>query len=352
MEENAQTFFTNSGAESIEAAIKLALYTTNRRYFIAFYGGFHGRTMGALAFTASKAIHRGNFIPTMPPVVHVPYPDPYRPLFNSNNGDEGLAVVRYIEDLVLTRKLPANEVAGILVEPIQGEGGYIVPPPSFFPALRELCNRHGILLIVDEVQAGMGRTGKWFSIQHEGVEPDIVASAKGIASGMPLGAMIARKSLMTWPAGAHASTFGGNPISCAAALATLRLLENGLMDNATTQGTYIMNRLRALMLRHPAIGDVRGRGLMIGVEIIKDRQSKERAKHLRDDIVDAAFTEGLLLLGAGPNTIRFIPPLNVSREHVDEALAIFERVLTQEENKAGVEQLPYTEPLPEYDLNA
>lgn len=329
MTDVVRAFFTNSGAESIEAAIKLALYATNRHYFIAFYGGFHGRTMGALAFTASKPVQRECFLPAMPPVAHVPYPDPYRPVFSDLHADQGLAVIRYIEDYVFARKLCPTEVAGILVEPIQGEGGYIVPPPSFFPALRELCDRYGILLIVDEVQSGMGRTGKWFGIEHEGVEPDIVAVAKGIASGLPLGAMIARKSLMTWPAGTHASTFGGNPVSCAAALVTLRLLEDGMMDNATTVGAYLLEKLRDIQTRHPVIGDVRGRGLMVGAEIIKDPPLRARAPELRNAIVNRAFEEGLLLLGAGPNSIRFVPPLNVSREHVDEAMGIFERVLDE-----------------------
>jgi len=329
MEEPAQVFFTNSGAESVEAAIKLALFASRRHYFIAFYGGFHGRTMGALAFTASKPVQRRCFLPAMPPVTHVPYPNAYHPILSDFGRDQGLAVIRYIEEVVFAQKLCASEVAAILVEPIQGEGGYIVPPPSFFPALRELCDRYGILLIVDEVQSGIGRTGKWFAIEHEGVEPDIVAVAKGIASGMPLGAMIARKSLMTWPSGAHASTFGGNPVSCAAGLATLRLLEEEMMANATAMGDYAMARLRVLMEHHSVIGDVRGRGLMIGVEIVKDRVTKARAPKLRTRIVNRAFERGLLLLGAGPNTIRFIPPLNVTQAHIDEALGIFDHVLSE-----------------------
>jgi len=350
MSEPTQVFFTNSGAESVEAAVKLAMYATKRPYFIAFYGGFHGRTMGALAFTASKPVQRGSFLPVMPPVIHVPYPNPYRPLLCALDPDEGIAVMRYIEETVLGCKLPPKEVAAVLVEPIQGEGGYVVPPPSFFPALRELCDRYGILLIVDEVQSGMGRTGKCFAIEHEGVEPDIIAVAKGIASGMPLGAMIARRSLMTWPAGAHASTFGGNPVSCAAALATLHLLENGMMDNATRMGEYLLTGLQQLMDFHPTIGDVRGRGLMIGVELIKDRMTQVRAKELRGRVVNHAFREGLLLLGAGPNTIRFVPPLNVERAHIDEALEIFDGVLAAEEASLGIEEA-YAEPMAEYDLN-
>ncbi|MGC9348813.1 MAG: acetyl ornithine aminotransferase family protein [Anaerolineae bacterium] len=327
MEEPVQVFFTNSGAESIEAAIKLARYVTGRPYFIAFYGGFHGRTLGALAFTASKLVQRRFFAPISPPVTHIPYPDPYRPTLARRGEDEGEAVIRYLEELVFTRKICPEEVAGVLVEPIQGEGGYVVPPSSFFPRLRELCDRYGILLIVDEVQSGMGRTGKWFAIEHEGVEPDVVAVAKGIASGMPLGAMIARRHLMTWPAGAHASTFGGNPVSCAAALATLDLLENGMIVNAAEMGAYMMRRLKAMMDDHPSMGDVRGRGLMVGVEIVEDRVSKRRDPERRTRIVNEAFLRGLLLLGAGPNTIRLVPPLSVSRTDIDEALILFDEAL-------------------------
>jgi len=324
----ARTFFTNSGAEAIEAAVKLAMYATERQYFIAFYGGFHGRTLGALAFTASKTVQRRCFSPTSPPVTHIPYPDPYRPVLAGPGGDEGEAVIRFLEDVVFARKICPEEVAGILVEPIQGEGGYIVPPPSFFPALRRLCDKYGILLIVDEVQSGMGRTGKWFAIEHEGIEPDIVAVAKGIASGMPLGAALAPQELMSWPSGSHASTFGGNPVSCAAALATIRLLENGMIDNAGRMGNLLRERLREMMPDHPSIGDVRGRGLMVGIEIVKDRETRERAPELRTRIVSEAFYRGLLLLGAGPNTVRFVPPLNVSSAHLDEALEVFESVLT------------------------
>ncbi|MGC9468048.1 MAG: acetyl ornithine aminotransferase family protein [Anaerolineae bacterium] len=331
MEAPARVFFTNSGAEAIEAAIKLALFMTGRTYFVAFYGGFHGRTLGALAFTASKVVQRRCFNPVAPPVVHVPFPDPYRPLLSRSGEDEGEAVIRYLREIVFERKVCPEEVAGILVEPIQGEGGYIVPPPSFFPALRALCDEYGILLILDEVQSGMGRTGKWFAIEHEPIQPDVVAVAKGIASGMPLGATIAPRDLMTWPAGSHASTFGGNPVSCAAALATLRLLEDGMIDNAAAMGTLASARLRAMMADHPSMGDVRGRGLMIGVEIVEDRESKPRAPELRNRIVQEAFMRGLLLLGAGPNTVRVVPPLNVSREHVEEAMAIFDAAVSAAE---------------------
>ncbi len=328
MEKSVKVFFTNSGTESIEAAIKLARYATKRPYLLAFYGAFHGRSMGALALTASKTIHRQGFLPVNPAVIHVPFPDPFRPFFCSHDGDEGLAVIRFIEEMVFARKVAPDEVAAIVVEPIQGEGGYVVPPPSFFPALRNICDKYGILLIVDEIQSGMGRTGQWFAIEYEGIEPDIVATAKGIASGMPLGAMIARDSLMTWPSGSHASTFGGNPVCCAAALATIRLLREGMIENARVKGHYLMNRLKEIARSFNVIGDVRGRGLMIGVEIVQNRGTNERAPELRNAIVSAAFHQGLLLLGAGPNTIRFIPPLNVSRDHLDEALSIFTNLMS------------------------
>jgi 4-aminobutyrate aminotransferase len=332
MQGPTRTFFANSGAEAIEAAIKLALFSTRRPYFIAFYGGFHGRTLGALAFTASKVVQRRCFTPMAPPVIHVPYPDPYRPSLAREGEDEGEAVIRFLREVVFTRKVSPEEVAGILVEAIQGEGGYIVPPPSFFPALRHLCDEYGILLIVDEVQSGIGRTGRWFAIEHEQVEPDIVALAKGIASGMPLGATLARSDLMTWPAGSHASTFGGNPVSCAAALATLRLIREGMMANAATVGDYLLKRLWEIAGRCTCIGDVRGRGLMIGVEIITDRQTRSRAPELRNRIVLEAFSRGLLLLGAGPNTIRFVPPLNVTVEHIDEALFVLEEAIAVAES--------------------
>ncbi|HEC24048.1 MAG TPA: aminotransferase class III-fold pyridoxal phosphate-dependent enzyme, partial [Chloroflexi bacterium] len=236
-------------------------------------------------------------------------------------------VVNYIENTLFASSVPADDVAGIFVEPILGEGGYVVPPPGFFPALRDLCDRYGILLIADEVQSGIGRTGKWWAIEHFGVEPDIVTSAKGLASGMPLGAMIARKSLMTWLPGAHGSTFGGNPVSCAAALATLRLIENGYMENAARMGEYLMNALREMEKHHPLIGQVRGKGLMIGIEIVEDRETRAPAHDLRDQIVEAAFEKGLLLLGAGESVIRLMPPLMIDRAIADEALRIFEDAL-------------------------
>jgi 4-aminobutyrate aminotransferase len=331
--DDAMVFFCNSGAEAIEAAAKLARYYTERGRFIAFLRGFHGRTMGALSFTASKYIQREDFFPLVPGITHVPYPNTYRPVINPDGyADYGERIVDYIEKEIFQTIVPAKEVAGILVEPIQGEGGYVVPPDGFLPALRRLCDKYGILLIVDEVQTGMGRTGKWWAVNHWDVQPDIVCSAKGIASGMPLGAIIARKNIMkTWAPGAHASTFGGNPVSCAAGIATFDLLKNGLIDNAAKMGEYMMGRLREIQERHPSIGQVRGKGLMIGVEFVKDRETREYAADLRNAIVDCAFEESLLILGCGTSTIRLIPPLNVDRETIDEALVRFEHAITRAE---------------------
>ncbi|GAP11308.1 4-aminobutyrate aminotransferase [Bellilinea caldifistulae] len=343
-QEDAVSFMTNSGTESIEAAIKLARYTTKRTEFIGFLGGFHGRTMGAVTFTASKASYHRGFFPLMNGVVHVPFPDPYRPILASRPGEDyGETVVRYIEEEILGRILPADAVAGILVEPVQGEGGYIIPPPGFFPALRRLCDRHGILLIADEVQSGVGRTGKWWAIEHFGVEPDIFCVAKGIASGMPLGLMVARKSLVTWTKGSHGNTYGGNPLSCAAALATLEIIEDELLENATRAGNYAMEKLRAIQEKHPSIGEVRGIGLMIGIEFVYDRQTKQHADDLRDRVVDLAFENGLLTLGAGRNVIRISPPLSVSLNELDEGLAILEQAIAQAEQ----EMLPVSQTQPQ-----
>lgn len=341
-EEDARVFFANSGTEAVEGALKLARYHTGRGQFIGFLGGFHGRTMGSLAVTGSKPVQRKGYFPTMPGVTHVPYPNVYRPLLNMDGyTDYGVRVVDYIEHTLFKTIIDPEEVAGILVEPLQGEGGYLVPPPGFFPALRDLCNRYGIVMIVDEVQAGMGRTGKWWGIQHFGVEPDIITSAKGIASGMPLGAIIARKSIMdSWVPGSHGNTFGGNPVSCAAALATIELLEGhngerGFVENAAEVGQYMMDALEEIMPRHPSIGDIRGRGMFIGLELVKDRDSREPAKKLRDDVVHHAFNHGLLLLGCGTNTLRFMPPLNFDQQMADEALQKFDRALSDAEEQHG-----------------
>lgn len=327
--EPASCFMTNSGTESVEAAIKLARYNTGRSEFIGFLGGFHGRTMGAVAFTASKPHYHKGFLPLMAGVVHAPFPDPYHPILHSLPGEEyGETTVRYIEEEILGRILPADEVAGILVEPVQGEGGYIVPAAGFFPALRRLCDKYGILLIADEVQSGMGRTGKWWAIENFDTEPDIICTAKGIASGVPLGAMIARRRLMNWPRGSHGNTYGGNPIACAAALATIELIENHYMSNAAEVGAYTLDILAEIAARHPSIGQVRGIGLMLGIEFINNHDPRDPAEKLRDRVVDMAFERGLLLLGCGKSTIRISPPLCVTKAETDEAMEIFEEALT------------------------
>jgi 4-aminobutyrate aminotransferase len=329
----AVSFFANSGAEAVEAALKLARYATGRSRYIGFLGGFHGRTMGALAFTASKYTQQTGYFPTMPGVTHVPYPNPYRPLFAGD--DQGRAVIAYIEQ-VMERNVPAAEVAAILVEPIQGEGGYVVPPDGFLLGLRKLCDRHGILLIFDEVQAGIGRTGKMFAWQHAGVRPDIITLAKGLGSGLPIGLAVGAKPIMDrWAPGAHANTFGGNPICCAAALATLDLVKNGYTDNAHRMGRRIMERLALLAQQFEFIGDVRGRGLMIGVEFVSDRVTKSPAKALATRIVHRAYQNGLLLLECGASGIRLIPPLMIDAALVDEGLALLERSMreAQEETR-------------------
>jgi 4-aminobutyrate aminotransferase len=332
--EAAVSFMNNSGTEAIETAIKLARYHSGRTNFIGFTGAFHGRTMGAVTFTASKPTYHRGFYPLMNGVVHAPFPNPYRPILDRLPGEDyGETVVRYIEDEILGHIVPPDEVAAVLVESIQGEGGYIVPPPGFFPALRELCDKYDILLITDEVQSGMGRTGKWWAIEHFDVEPDVVTSAKGIASGMPLGACIARQSVMTWPRGSHGNTFGGNPISSAAALATLDLIETEYMENAARVGQYAQDALHEIMARHPRIGDVRGIGLMIGVEFVKDRKTKVPDEALCDKIVDLAFERGLILLSCGKAVIRVAPPLCVTKAEIDEGLAIFEEALSLAEKE-------------------
>jgi 4-aminobutyrate aminotransferase len=326
--EEAGIFLTNSGTESVEAAIKLARLHTGRSQFIGFLGGFHGRTMGSITFTASKPVYHRGFFPLMNGVVHAPYPDPYRPLLISRSNElYGETIVRYIEEEILGHLLPHQDVAGILIEPIQGEGGYIVPAEGFFPALRDLCDKYGILLIVDEVQSGMGRTGKWWAIEHFGVEPDIVTSAKGIASGMPLGAMIARKSIMTWSKGAHGNTYGGNPISCAASLATIDLIEHDYLANAQEMGEYMMDALEEISIRHKSIGDIRGQGLMIGVDFVKDRKTRKPNGTIRNQIEQLGFKHGLLLLGCGASTIRLAPPLCITKSEIDEGLKIFDHVI-------------------------
>jgi len=326
--EPAQVFACQSGTESVEGALKLARYVTGRPRFIGFLGGFHGRSMGSLAFTASKYTQQAGFFPTMPGVAHVPYPNTYRPLFAG--ADQGRAVLEYIENVLFQTNLPPREVAAILVEPIQGEGGYLVPPDGFLQGLRELCDRHGILLIFDEVQCGIGRTGRMFASQHWGVAPDIMTLAKGLGSGMPIGLTVARRRHMeNWKRGAHGNTYGGNPVSCAAALATLDLIEKEYAANAAHVGEYFMERLRELQARFSCIGDVRGKGLMIGMELVVDRVSRKPARELVDKVLTRAFHNGLLLLSCGASTVRFIPPLMIDRDHVDEAMVLLESALAE-----------------------
>lgn len=328
MKEETVIFNTNSGTEAVESALKLARFYTGRSQFIAFLGGFHGRTYGSVTLTASKAKYHRGFFPLMNGVTHVPFPDPYRPMLHMEDGEDiGAATIRYIEE-IFSRQLPPQDVAGIIIEPIQGEGGYIVPPAGFLPALRDLCTSHGILLIADEVQSGAGRTGKWWSIEHFGVEPDIVTTAKGIASGMPMGAMISRKSITTWESGAHGNTYGGNPLACVASLETLRLIESGYMQNAATVGSYCLKKLQQVQTRHPSIGAVRGVGLMIGIEFVEDRATRKPAAKLRDRVVDKAFELGLLTLGCGTSVIRVSPPLCISREEIDEGIAILDQAIS------------------------
>jgi 4-aminobutyrate aminotransferase len=324
-----KVFFANSGTEAVEASFKLARYHTRREQTIAFFGAFHGRTMGALSLSASRVHQRKYYHPFVPGITHVPYPYCYRCPYGACYPSCGSACVRWIEDPLFRTSVSPEEVAAIFVEPVQGEGGYIVPPPEFHAELSKLAKKYGILLVADEIQSGMGRTGKMFAMEHFGVEPDIMALAKGIASGMPLGAMIAGSELMDWHAGSHASTFGGNPVSCRAALATIDLLINGLIENAKIRGRQLTAGLIEMQKSIECMGDVRGLGLMVGVELVKDRVTKERASDLRDRVVQGAFRKGLLLLGCGENTIRFCPALTIGADEVDTGLSIFEQTLRE-----------------------
>jgi 4-aminobutyrate aminotransferase len=326
--EPKRVFFTNSGAEAVEAAFKLARYHTGRQRMLAFRGAFHGRTLGALSLTASKVIQRRGFAPLIPGVTHIDYPYCYRcPKQQSSCGDCCYRTIEQLDNL-FRQVVPPDEVAAIIVEPILGEGGYVVPPVDFHRRLKELTERHGILYVADEVQAGMGRTGKMFACEHFGIEPDIICLAKGIASGMPLGAMIARNDIMTWPRGAHASTFGGNPVSCAAALATIDLLEESLMENAAGMGKLLREELRSLQQRQPLIGDVRGLGLMVGAELVRpETAGSPPHAEAQKAVIQNCFHRGLLLLGCGESTIRFCPPLVVDEQQVRTAVQIFSEAL-------------------------
>ena len=332
--EAKKVYFGNSGAEAIEAAIKLAKYHTRRDKIIAFHGCFHGRTLGALSLTASKAVQRKGFGTLLAGVFHIPYPNSYRCPYGNPSPCTCVEAATFLETEIFKRLVDPSEVAAVFVEPIQGEGGYVPAPKEFLIELQRICRKHGILLVADEVQCGMGRTGKWWAGDHAGLEPDILCVAKGIASGMPLSATIARASLMDWKPGAHASTFGGNPVSVAAALATIDLLETQYIENARRAGEFLMDRMADWPVCHKIVGDVRGKGLMIGVEIVRDQKTKERAGDLRDAIVNRAFEKGLLLLGAGENTIRVAPPLMIDQEQADFAARTLEGCIAEVEASA------------------
>ena len=324
-------YYGNSGAEAIECALKLARYHTKRQQVIAFFGAFHGRTMGALSLTASKPQQKRRFGTGVPGVTHVRYPDVYRGCSGGAQDAEAFALgcARFIEEKLFKTTVAPEEVAAIFVEPVQGEGGYVIAPTPFMQELRRICDKHGILLVADEVQSGIGRTGKWWAIEHTGVQPDIVCSAKGIASGMPLSVTMSRAEIMDWVPGSHASTFGGNPVSIAAALATLDVIEGeGLLKNSAEVGAHMLKRMADWPTKHKLVGDVRGRGLMLGVEIVKDKKTKEYGAEERDRIVELAFERGVLVLGCGPSTIRIAPPLIVTREEADVAVDVLDECIT------------------------
>ena len=325
-----RTHFANSGTEAVETALKLAMHATGRQKFIAFFNSFHGRTLGSLSLTSSKIAQRIGFCRSVLDVTHVPYPNAFRHPFTGEQSDEATvsaACLAWIEERLFKTTTPPEEVAGIVVEVVQGEGGYVPAPREFLHGLRRICDEHGIMLIVDEVQSGMGRTGKMFASDHHDLRPDIMCLAKGIASGLPMGACVARADLMDWKPGAHASTFGGNPVALAAALKTIELLEGGLVANSAEVGAYLLAGLEKLKQKHDCIGDVRGYGLMIGVEFVADRASMTAAPDLRDQVEMACFERGLIILGAGANTIRWSPPLTLTRENVDVALEIFDQAV-------------------------
>ncbi len=328
-QEPKRVYFGNSGTEAMEAAIKLARYHTRREKMIAFYGGFHGRTMGSLSLTASKAVQRKGFGTLLAGVFHIPYPYTYRCPYGLQPESCCTECAAVLERELFKKIVDPEEVAAIVVEPIQGEGGYIPAPPEFLQDLQRLCRKYGILLISDEVQCGMGRTGKWWAGDHAGLEPDILCVAKGVASGMPLGVTLARASLMDWAPGAHASTFGGNPVCIAAALATMDLLEREYIENARRMGEFLLCRLAGWRERHRIVGDIRGKGLMIGVEIVRDQKTKEKATDLRDRIVKLAFAKGLLVLGAGENTLRLSPPLLIDEEQAEFAVRTLEACISE-----------------------
>jgi 4-aminobutyrate aminotransferase len=322
-----RVYFGNSGTEAIEAALKLARHHSGRQQFIAFFGGFHGRTMGSLSLTGSKNIQKKGFAPFVPGVHHVPYANCYRCDYGKTPDTCAVECVKHIEDVVLRHLVPAEEIAAIVVEPVQGEGGYLVPPKKFIDELKDLARRHGILLIFDEIQSGMGRTGKMFAADHFDVAPDMLTLAKGIASGLPLSATVTRADVMDWKPGQHASTFGGNPVAVAASLATIELLEDSLIENAVNIGAHIMDRIRDWPQRFPMVGDVRGLGLMIGIEFVRDQATKERDPEIRSRLEYLAFERGLLVLGTGQNCLRLCPPLVITKDQADFAVDTLEECL-------------------------
>ena len=328
-------FYGNSGAEAIECALKIARYHTGRQHIISFLGSFHGRTMGALTLTGSKPQQKRRFAPLLPGVTHIRYPYVYRGCTGGPQQEEAFSLecARHLEERLFKTILPAEEVAAVFIEPIQGEGGYVVAPDNFMRELRAICDRHGILLVVDEVQCGAGRTGKWWAVEHSGVEPDIVCMAKGIASGMPLGVCMTRAEIMDWVPGSHASTFGGNPVSIAASLATIDILEREGIDNAARIGELMMQRLEGWKQSHPLVGDVRGRGLMIGIELVLDKTTRQPAPAQRNRIEALAFERGLMVLGCGESSIRLSPPLIVNEHEATVALDLLEDALSQVEHE-------------------
>jgi 4-aminobutyrate aminotransferase len=324
-----RVYFGNSGAEAVEAAIKLAKYHTKRDKLVAFHGAFHGRTMGALSLTASRAVQRKGFGTLLSGVFHMPYPDTYRGTYGIRPEHASADCLSYLENELFRRRVDPDEVAGIFIEPIQGEGGYLPAPAEFLQGLEKICHNYGIMLVADEVQSGMGRTGKWWAVDYAGVEPDIICTAKGIASGMPLSAIITKASVMDWTPGAHASTFGGNPVCIAASLVTLGLIEKNYMANAARMGEYIKQKMANWTERHKIVGEVRGRGLMIGIEFVRDQKTKERAPDLRNRIVQMAFHKGLLVLGSGDTTLRLCPPLMIDEEQADFAVRTLDEIVTE-----------------------
>lgn len=329
--EHKKVFFGNSGTEAVEGAIKLARYATKRDKLIAFYGCFHGRTLGSLSLTASKNTQRKNFGTLLGGVEHIPFPYAYRCAHGHTAETCGTEILELLEQQMFKRLFAPEEIAAIIIEPIQGEGGFVPAPAFFLQELQHICNKNGIMLIIDEVQSGMGRTGKWWAYEHAGVEPDILCTAKGIASGMPLSAFIAKESVMKWKPGSHGSTYGGNPVAIASAMATMDLIEGGLMTNAQRMGEYIFGKIAGWTKQFKIVGDVRGKGLMVGIEIVRDQRTKEKAADLRDVVITKAFHKGLLLLGSGENSIRMSPPLLIDPEQADYAIKTLEECFREVE---------------------